>query len=852
MSRTFSTRLIGITVVGIVIVSHSKQLAEGVRELAEQMVQGKVPLAVAAGIDDPENPLGTDAIQVHQAITSVYSNEGVIVLMDLGSALMSAEMALEFLPEEQRDKVHLCEAPLVEGAIAAAVAVATGSDIEQVIAEARGALAAKAAQLSVVSSPLSVVSNNEKPTTNQAQKPKEIRLTVRNRLGLHARPAAQFVATAARFQSQIKVQNLTRGSEPVRAESINQVATLGVRQGHELAITAQGSDADEALAALQALVEANFGEDDGALESPLAAQTRTVAQTKGEFSGIPASPGIAIAPVVLYHPTSLQVKEQSVEDVQAEWQRLQVAIQAAQQEIQALRSRTAAQIGDNEAAIFDAHLLFLEDPALLEAVRQRIFDQCLNAEGAWATGVDELATTYRTLEDAYLQERSADVVDIGQRVLRQLVGTAIAKLDLPQPAILVATDLTPSDTAQLDPTKVLGICTTLGSATSHSAILARTLGIPAVVGVEPEVLNLTNNTLLALDGESGKVWVPEPDTLAALQAKRDAKHAAQQQARATAQRPAVTRDGRRVSVLANIGGIADAQVALNLGAEGVGLLRTEFLYLDRATAPSEDEQLAVYQAIAQAMDTRPLIIRTLDVGGDKPLPYLGLQQEANSFLGWRGIRFCLEQPDMLKTQLRAILRASPGHQIKVMFPMIATVAEVQGAKAILAQAQAELRQANIPFDEAVEVGIMVEVPSAVAIADQLAAEVDFFSIGTNDLSQYIMAADRTNPRVASLADALHPAVLRMVHQTVQAGHEAGIWVGLCGELAADPLAAPVLLGLGLDEVSLNPQALPAIKQAITQLTVAEAEVIAKAALKLDSAARVRAAVSTLVTRSSND
>lgn len=838
--------------VGIVIVSHSKQLAEGVRELAEQMVQGKVPLAVAAGIDDPENPLGTDAIQVHQAITSVYSNEGVIVLMDLGSALMSAEMALEFLPEEQRDKVHLCEAPLVEGAIAAAVAVATGSDIEQVIAEARGALAAKAAQLSVVSSPLSVVSNNEKPTTNQAQKPKEIRLTVRNRLGLHARPAAQFVATAARFQSQIKVQNLTRGSEPVRAESINQVATLGVRQGHELAITAQGSDADEALAALQALVEANFGEDDGALESPLAAQTRTVAQTKGEFSGIPASPGIAIAPVVLYHPTSLQVKEQSVEDVQAEWQRLQVAIQAAQQEIQALRSRTAAQIGDNEAAIFDAHLLFLEDPALLEAVRQRIFDQCLNAEGAWATGVDELATTYRTLEDAYLQERSADVVDIGQRVLRQLVGTAIAKLDLPQPAILVATDLTPSDTAQLDPTKVLGICTTLGSATSHSAILARTLGIPAVVGVEPEVLNLTNNTLLALDGESGKVWVPEPDTLAALQAKRDAKHAAQQQARATAQRPAVTRDGRRVSVLANIGGIADAQVALNLGAEGVGLLRTEFLYLDRATAPSEDEQLAVYQAIAQAMDTRPLIIRTLDVGGDKPLPYLGLQQEANSFLGWRGIRFCLEQPDMLKTQLRAILRASPGHQIKVMFPMIATVAEVQGAKAILAQAQAELRQANIPFDEAVEVGIMVEVPSAVAIADQLAAEVDFFSIGTNDLSQYIMAADRTNPRVASLADALHPAVLRMVHQTVQAGHEAGIWVGLCGELAADPLAAPVLLGLGLDEVSLNPQALPAIKQAITQLTVAEAEVIAKAALKLDSAARVRAAVSTLVTRSSND
>ncbi len=831
--------------IGIVIVSHSKQLAEGVRELAEQMVHGKVPLAVAGGIDDPENPLGTDAIQVHQAIASVYSDEGVVVLMDLGSALMSAEMALEFLPQEQQAKVYLCEAPLVEGAIAAAVAAAAGCDIDRVIAEARGSLAAKAAQLSVGAA---AVSSNEQPTTDDRQQTKEIRLTVRNRLGLHARPAAQFVTTAARFQSQIRVRNLTRGTEPVRAESINQVATLGVRQGHDLAITAQGSDADEALAALQALVEANFGEDDTILQSQPAVQIGVAPQTKGELLGIPASPGIAIAPLTLYRPTPFKVQERPVEDSEAEWQRLQAAIQTAQQEIQALRSLTATQIAD-EAAIFDAHLLFLEDPVLLEAVHQQIFDRRLNAEIAWATVVDELATTYRALEDAYLQERAADVVDVGQRVLRQLTGGTSTSLDLPQPTILVATDLTPSDTAHLDPTKVLGICTALGSATSHSAILARTLGIPAVVGVGPEVLNLTNDTLLALDGESGKVWVqPQLDTLAALQAKRDARIAAQQQALVKAQHPAITRDGRRVSVLANIGGIADAQIALELGAEGVGLLRTEFLYLGRTTAPSEEEQLTVYQAIAEVMGTRPLIIRTLDVGGDKPLPYLGLQQEANPFLGWRGIRFCLDRPDILKTQLRAILRASPNHKIKVMFPMIATVPEVQAAKAILAQVQAELRFACIPFDEAMEVGIMVEVPSAVAIADQLADLVDFFSIGTNDLSQYIMACDRTNPCVATLADALHPAVLRIIHQTVQAGHQAGIWVGLCGELAADPIAAPILLGLGLDEVSLNPQAIPALKQAIAEATVAEAEAITKAALNLDSAARVRALVSSLFKR----
>ena len=391
---------------------------------------------------------------------------------------------------------------------------------------------------------------------------------------------------------------------------------------------------------------------------------------------------------------------------------------------------------------------------------------------------------------------------------------------------------------------VLGICTTLGSATSHTVILARTLGIPAIVGVPAEVLNLSNGTLLALDGESGKVWVnPELDTLAALQAKRDAIISTQKQAQATAKAPAITRDGRRVSVLANISGIADAQIALERGAEGVGLLRTEFLYLGRTSAPSEDEQFKTYRAIAHILDNRPFIVRTLDIGGDKPIPYLNLQPETNPFLGWRGIRFCLDRPDIFKTQLRAILRASFGNQIKLMFPMIATVAEIQAAKAILAQVQVELRQAEIPFDETMEVGIMVEVPSAVAIADRLATEVDFFSIGTNDLSQYVMAADRTNPKVATLADPLHPAVLRMIHQTVQAAHQAGIWVGLCGEIAADPLAIPLLLGLGIDEFSLNPQAIPTLKQNITQLIVTESEAIAGSALKLDSATQVRSLLS---------
>ncbi|MCX7594357.1 MAG: phosphoenolpyruvate--protein phosphotransferase [Fischerella sp.] len=839
--------------IGIVIVSHSKRLAEGVRELAAQMVQDKVPLAVAAGIDDPENPLGTDAMQVYNAIASVYSDDGVLVLMDLGSALMSAEMALEFLPEEHQQKVHLCAAPLVEGAIAAVVAAAAGSKIQQVIAEAQGALIAKATQLGDVTSHPSLVIGQEQMTNEQGQITKEIRLTVTNRLGLHARPASQFVGCAARFKSQIKIRNVTKGSEFVRADSINQVAMLGVRQGHEIVITATGSDADEALAALQALIESNFGEDNRALEPLPTTPPRHLPISTSSLQGIPASPGIAIAPsfqfrkipLALHQTTPISIQEYHVENAEAEWQRLHSALQTARQEIQTLLSNTSIQIGDAEAAIFDAHLLFLEDPTLIEAAQQRLFTHHLNAEAAWQGVVDEVANNYRHLDDPYLRERVADVVDVGQRVLRVLSGAPVTTVEISQPGILVAANLTPSDTAGLDPTKVLGICMTAGSATSHSTILARSLGIPAIVSLPAEILQLADGTLLAIDGETGRVWIePEPDTLAALQAKRDIQQAAQQQALNIACQPCLTRDGRAITVFANIGSVNDTQQALKLGAEGVGLLRTEFLFLNRTTAPSEEEQLTAYQAIAQILDTRPLIVRTLDVGADKPLPYLGIHSETNPSLGWRGIRFCLDRPQIFKTQLRAILRASFRHQIKIMFPMIASVAEIQAAKAILAEVQAELRQAGIAFDETIEVGIMVEVPAAVAIADQLATEVDFFSIGTNDLSQYVMAADRTNPKVANLTDAFHPAVLRMIQQTIQTGHAAGIWVGLCGEIASDPLAAPILLGLGLDEVSLNPHAIPAFKQKIAQLTMAQAEAIATTALQQDSAAKVRALVST--------
>ncbi|MFB2968199.1 phosphoenolpyruvate--protein phosphotransferase [Aerosakkonema sp. BLCC-F183] len=846
--------------IGIVIVSHSAKLAAGVQELASQMVQGEVKIAVAAGIDDPENPFGTDPIQVHQAIESVYSDDGVIVLMDLGSAVLSAEMALEFLSEEQQNKVKLCEAPLVEGAIAAVVQAANGADIEQVLTEARGALAAKASQLGnpPLSSPPVHGGGNRKefspadsvqnlflsspPVDGGGQRggSKEIYLTIKNRMGLHARPAAKFVATAGKFKCEITVRNVSANSDAVNAKSINQLVTLAVCRGDEIAIAASGSDADEALAALQQLVENNFGESLKDSATPPLFSSPTPPLSRSSLSAIPASPGIAIGRVFLYQQTFAEIEDIQVDNPQTEWQKLHAAIATAHGEIEMLRQNAATEAGEQEAAIFDAHLLCLEDPTVLEAARQRIFEYGLPGTTAWKVVIDKTARTYEALADPFLQARSADVRDVGQRVLRLLTGLATAPLNLPEPAILVANDLSPSETAQLDKTKVLGICTVSGSANSHSGILARSLGIPAVMGVSEELLHLENGTLIVLDGETGEVWVqPDEAQLRELQAKRDSRLAAQIALKEVAQKPAITSDKREIKVMANIGSIADAKVAVNAGAAGVGLLRSEFLYFHRHTPPTEAEQLQIYEAIAATISPHPLIIRTLDIGGDKPISYLHSARETNPFLGWRGIRFSLDYPDLLKIQLRAILRTTHQYKIKVMFPMVASVTEIRAAKKILATAQAELRQAGILFDETMAVGVMVEVPAAVICADKLAAEVDFFSIGTNDLSQYIMASDRTNPKVANLADAFAPAVLRSIAQTVQIAHNAGIWVGVCGELASHSNAVPILVGLGVDELSVNTAAIPAIKTAISQLTMAEAEAIATAVLQLDSAAAVR-------------
>ncbi|MBL7064562.1 MAG: phosphoenolpyruvate--protein phosphotransferase [Anaerolineae bacterium] len=560
--------------------------------------------------------------------------------------------------------------------------------------------------------------------------------------------------------------------------------------------------------------------------------------------GIAASRGIGIGPAFHFRRADLRFDRRTVEDPAAEWNRCRAALETGREQLAGVYAKAEAESGAEQAAIFQAHALMLEDPELLGTVRTAIEEQYVNAEAALSDGAEMYAQMLESLDDEYLSARAADVRDVAARVLRILLGVAESPAaGLTTPSIILARDLNPSDTVMLDKSLVLGFCTAGGGATSHTAILSHGLGLPAVVGAGLDILEIPDGATLVLDGGEGTLLVgPDEETVAMYQERQTAAATVLTQARERAHEPAVTCDGRRVEVVANIGNVEGARAALEAGAEGVGLLRTEFLYLERTHLPDEEEQYQAYRAIVDVFGDLPVILRTLDIGGDKELPYLDLPQEMNPFLGVRAIRLCLARPELFRPQLRAALRAGVGRNLKVMFPMVATVAEVRAARAVLEECHAELLAEGQPVAEGMEVGIMVEVPAAAVMADHLAVEVDFFSVGTNDLSQYTLAADRTNAQVAPLATGFHPAVLRLVRDVILAAHAQGKWVGLCGELAGEPLAIPILLGLGLDEFSMNPPAIPLAKQIIRALTLDGAREVAQAALELDGPDAVRALV----------
>ncbi len=517
------------------------------------------------------------------------------------------------------------------------------------------------------------------------------------------------------------------------------------------------------------------------------------------------------------------------------------AIAAGRQELEGIRADAAKRMGPKEAAIFEAQLLMLDDPVLKEGLTEAI-QSGKAADEAVREVTARLTATLRNVEDQYLRERAADVEDVARRLLRHLRGMGEERhLRLPEPRIVVTYDLTPSDMAALDPKDVLGVATEVGGPTSHAAILARSLGIPAVMGAEGLLAAVGEGETMVLDGDTGMVLVN-----VAAEVLRDYDRRARQTRAAREDVPvqprlrARTTDGRRVKLAANIAGPQEAKAALAVGADGVGLYRTEFLFMQGDQAPSEQVQYEAYRTVLEPMQGRPVIIRTADIGGDKKIPYLPTSVEANPFLGWRGLRVWLDQPDLFKVQLRALWRAGSHGNLLIMFPMVSVREEVRRAKALLDEARLELLAERQTVASAVKVGVMIEVPSAALIAEELAPEVDFFSIGSNDLIQYTLAVDRVNQKVAGLYQPLHPAVLRLIHATVIAAHRHGKWVGICGEMAGSIEYVPILLGLGLDELSMNPGSVPRVKHLIRNVSYSECRAAADEALKAGSAEEVRA------------
>ncbi|SAL14243.1 phosphoenolpyruvate--protein phosphotransferase [Caballeronia peredens] len=656
-----------------------------------------------------------------------------------------------------------------------------------------------------------------------------------NPAGLHARPAAVLAAEAKKYKSDIR---LLRGGDSANAKSVVALMTLATKFGDRLRVEASGPDAGEASAALARLLAAGSGEQPGDAPAPLAApaapepaEPRRVAPSDAnEFTGVSASPGLAVGKIVQFRQEVIDVPEAG-ESPQRERARLEGAQHEARQQIEALKAKLT---DPSKAQILDAHLELLEDPDLIDATIAGISTD-KSAGFAWRAAFESQAATLDKLDNALLRERAGDIRDVGRRVLALLAGVKQAHIDVPGESILIAHELTPSDTASLDRTKVLGFCTTTGGATSHVAILARSLGIPAICGIDEGALTLPDGTLVVLDGSHGSLRRnPDAGELEKARERIERQTKKREEEKSAASRLAVTADGHRVEVVANIRNAQEAREAVAAGAEGVGLLRSEFLFDNRDTAPSEDEQAAEYCAVAEALGReRPLVVRTLDVGGDKPLSYIPMPKEDNPFLGLRGVRVSLDRPDIFRTQLRAILRAAPLGNLHVMFPMVAAIEEVRAAKQIL-QEEAGERMSSV------KVGVMIEVPSAALIAEPLAREVDFFSIGTNDLTQYTLAMDRGHPKLAKQADALHPGVLRLIGMTVEGAHKHGKWVGVCGGIASDAMAVPVLVGLGIDELSVSVPAVGSIKAQLARLTMDEARTLAARVLTLGTAAEVRA------------
>jgi len=562
------------------------------------------------------------------------------------------------------------------------------------------------------------------------------------------------------------------------------------------------------------------------------------------LKGIGASAGIAIAKAYRLEEPELKIEQKTVTDKDAEKGRFEAAIATSKSELEKIKEHANRELGADKAEIFAAHLLVLSDPELLSPVKDKIETDGVNAESAMKETADMFVSMFESMDNEYMKERAADIRDVTKRVIAHLLGVQIPNPSLiSEEVVIIAEDLTPSDTAQLNRQFVKGFTTDIGGRTSHSAIMARSMEIPAVVGTKQATSSIENGVMVIVDGLDGDVIInPSSDVIAQYEEKKAKFEAQKAEWAKLVNEPTISKDGQHVELAANIGTPDDVKGVLENGGEGVGLYRTEFLYMGRDQLPTEEEQYDAYKTVLERMGNKPVVVRTLDIGGDKELPYLHLPKEMNPFLGFRAIRLCLEEQDIFRTQLRALLRASSYGNLKIMFPMIATLSEFREAKAILLEEKEKLVASGVQVSDSIEIGIMVEIPSTAVMASQFAKEVDFFSIGTNDLIQYTMAADRMNERVSYLYQPYSPAILRLVSMVIEAAHKEGKWAGMCGEMAGDPIAIPLLLGLGLDEFSMSATSILPARTQIKGLSKEQAQSIKETVLSMDTTEEVIAFV----------
>ncbi len=782
-------------------------------------------------------PLAGKVTQLHSAghALTITGDNGLEVLLHIGldTVLLRGEGFATLVKEG--DVVSMGQPlirfdPVLVGARALSLltqmVIANGDRVSRYVSATGFVTAGKDAALSVAL----IRPTGVEETANDSDTIVSDEIRLPNPAGLHARPAAIVAAEARKYASDVF---LLRGGDSANAKSLVSIMALATKSGDAIRVRANGPDASEASTSLARLIASGSGEKTG--DAPVTAPGVVVSKPKvcadaNELTGAPASPGIAVGTIFQYRHSTIEVNEAG-QSPQHERVRLEAAQREARQQIDAIKATIAE---PSKAQILDAHLELLDDPDLVDIAIDSI-GEGKSAGFAWREAFEKQAAVLDALDNPLLRERASDVRDVGRRVLALLASVQQTSIEVPPGSILIAEELSPSDTASLDRSKVIGFCTTTGGATSHVAILARSFGIPAVCGIDEAALQLADGALVVLDGTRGSLRIdPQADELQTARERMATQAKQREQEKLAAGKIALMRDGHRVEVAANIRNAEEAREAVAAGAEGVGLLRSEFLFDERDTAPSEDEQAAEYCAAADALGSaRPLVVRTLDVGGDKPLAYLPLPKEDNPFLGLRGVRVSLERPDILRTQLRAILRAASHGNVHIMFPMIAAIEEVLAAKKILLEEAGERMNS-------VKVGVMIEVPAAALIAESLAREVDFFSIGTNDLTQYTLAMDRGHPKLAKQADALHPAVLRLIGMTVEGAHKHGKWVGVCGGIASDLMAVPLLAGLGVDELSVSIPAIGSIKAQLARFTMDEARQLADDALRLGTAAEVRA------------